>query len=195
MTLSLSRKTLPALLLPAVLALSGCAAERLYTVPIQDSATLSPQRISWRSVEVLDISMPGYAASGQMPTQQNDGSLKATRSVLWADDPVRSVTLELARLLRQITGAEVASEPWPFYDRAEVQVQVRVERMLAGADGTYRLAGQYFVAPLGNDGRQRSAIFDLSQPISDPDNPAAIATARSAVVVDLAQLIAREGLR
>ena len=51
----------------------------------------------------------------------------------------------LTRHLNRITSARVASEPWPFLDNAAAEVEVRIEDMLARADGTFVLSGQYFV--------------------------------------------------
>ena len=191
----IARLARPALLcLTAGLALAACSSARLYTVPVFPETGLGSASSSFRSVEVLDVSLPDYAAAGEIPMRQKDGSVKASRSVLWADEPVRSVTLELSRLLRQITGAQIAAEPWPFYDNAQAQLQVRVESMLAEGDGTFRLTGQYFVAP--TDGRRgRSDDFKISVPVATPGAPNAIAAARSQAVLTLAQKIARVGLR
>ncbi|QPM91240.1 PqiC family protein [Pseudooceanicola algae] len=180
------------------LVLAGCASEKLYTAPVfpGTGTSAAPARIPSRftSVEVQDVSLPDYAASGQIPERQADGSISSSRSVLWADEPTRAVTMELSRLLRQITGAEIAAEPWPFYDNAQAQLLVRVESMLAEGDGSFRLTGQFFVAP--RDGRSgRSSDFMISVPVAAPGGPGAIADARSAAVLALAQRIARDGLR
>ncbi|WP_010141211.1 PqiC family protein [Oceanicola sp. S124] len=178
----------------ALLALSACSVnERFYTVPPVPEASLSAQRIGFASVEVLDISLPDYAARQQIAQRQGDGSVSADKGVLWADLPARGMSLELARMLRRISGAQVASEPWPFADRAQARLDVRVEQMLAEGDGRFLLSGQYFVAP-DTGAAGRSGLFDIAVPIRG-EGPGAVAAARAEAVAALAQQIAGEGLR
>jgi uncharacterized lipoprotein YmbA len=150
--------------------------------------------ISYRTVEVLQVSLPTYAASEEIYVRGADGALTSSSDLLWADEPSRAVTLELTRYLSQITGAQVAPEPWPFADRAGARVDVRVEDMYAAADGRFIMTGQYFAAPEA-EGRDRSGLFSLSAPIAGEGGVAAIAAARGQVVRDLAAEIARRGLR
>lgn len=183
----------------AALALSACSADKLYTVPTavptaaSGQAAVSRISIAYGTVEVQDVSLPEYASGQAIPMRASDGSISSSRNLLWADLPTRAVTLELSRYLRQTTGAEIAPSPWPFLDRAEVRVDVRVEQMLAEADGTFRLSGQYFIAP-ETGARGRSALFDLTVPMAGPGT-AAIAAARGQAILQLAQVIARTGLR
>lgn len=178
----------------AVAVLAGCggAAQR-FTVP-PAAVPLQNVTIAYRSVELLEVSLPTYAASDEIHIRGDDGAVSSSSDTLWADQPARSVTLELSRYLAQMTGARVAPEPWPFADRAAVRVDVRVEEMLAEGNGTFLMTGQYFVAPeLG--GRDRSGLFSLSAPIVAEGGAAAIAAARGQVVRQLAEEIARKGLR
>ncbi|MBY5972480.1 membrane integrity-associated transporter subunit PqiC [Pseudooceanicola marinus] len=178
----------------AALALASCAAdERFYTVPDVAPETLAPVSIRYSSVEVLEVSLPDYAERQQIARRQADGAVAAETDVLWADLPSRGMSLELARHLGRITGVQVAGEPWPFNDRAQARLEVRVEQMLAEADGTFRLSGQYFVAPdLG--GRGRTGLFDITVPVAGP-GPSEIAAARAQAVAELAGQVARDGLR
>ncbi|MDF1856020.1 ABC-type transport auxiliary lipoprotein family protein [Pseudooceanicola sp.] len=185
-------------ILHAVLALSlltACSGEssQLYSVP---PAVVSGEkmRISYRSVELVEVSLPAYAASEEIHRRGNDGALTAQGGLLWSDAPARAVTLELARYLAQMTSARVAPEPWPFADRAAVRVDVRVEEMFADGDMLFRMSGQYFVAPDAG-GRDRSGLFSLSAPIAPGGGVAAVAAARGEVVRDLARDIAKDGLR
>ncbi|PJE27799.1 hypothetical protein SAMN06297129_0237 [Pseudooceanicola antarcticus] len=178
----------------ALLALAGCAKdERFYTVPQVASGALASQRIGFASVEVLEVSLPDYAGRQQIAVRQADGSVMAEGGELWADLPARGMSLELARMLARISGAQVASEPWPFADRAQARLDVRVEQMLAEGDGTFVLSGQYFVAP-DSAAAGRSGLFDIVVPVAG-EGPAAIAGARAQAVAALAAQIAREGLR
>lgn len=149
--------------------------------------------IAFGSVVVRDVSLPDYAASQEIFTQGADGALTSSPKLLWADEPARAITLELARHLTQLTGARVASEPWPFTSGPDAAVEVRVEQLMAGADGTLRMSGQYFVA--SESGRARSKLFDLSVPVAGPQGAAGIAAARGRIVRDLARAIASDALR
>ncbi len=149
--------------------------------------------ISFRSVVLRDVSLPDYASSQEIFTRGPDGALTSDPKLLWADEPARAITLELARYLTRITGARIASEPWPFSAGPDAAVEVRVEQLLADADGTLRLSGQYFVA--SESGRDASSLFDLSVPIDGQRSAADIAAARGRIVRDLARTIAAKSLR
>ncbi|WP_112322767.1 PqiC family protein [Oceanibium sediminis] len=174
--------------------LAACGGEPLrFAVP--DTAP-PEQRVSigYSSVELREVSLPTYAAGEEIALEQAPGVLSTSADRLWADDPARAVTLELSRSLLRITGAQIAPEPWPFEEFADARVEVRVEHMLAGADGQFRISGQYFVSPSERTGRARTRLFSLSVPMTGTA-PAAIAAARGQAVSQLAGLIARDGLR
>jgi uncharacterized lipoprotein YmbA len=172
--------------------LVGCGGPDL-RVAVPRAAVVERVPIAARSVEVREVSLPGYAASDDIFVDDGAGLIVSEADVLWADEPVRSVTLEIVRYLSQITGARVASEPWPFQSEAQLTVEIRIEQMLASADGTFRLAGHYFVgSPYG---RERAQLFDLSVPLGAGAGPPAIAAARGQAVRALAVDIARRGLR
>ena len=172
--------------------LAGCGTpDQRVAVPRADAGVV--QRISYGSVALRDVSLPTYAASEDIWVSGPDGRIVASDGLLWADDPARAITLELTRYMAQITGARVASEPWPFLDRPDAEVELRIEEMLAYADGTFRMAGQYFVAP--ENGRDRARLFALSVPIGGAFGAGDIAAARGAVMRQLAREIAVNGLR
>ncbi|WP_259990259.1 membrane integrity-associated transporter subunit PqiC [Sulfitobacter sp. S190] len=149
-------------------------------------------RIGFRSVEVKDVSLPSYAAADEIAQQGPDGTL-VTSSVLWADAPERAVALEISRNLARLSGARIASEPWPFEEEPAASLDVRFADLVAGTDGVFRATGQYFVGVY--QGRERSGLFDLSVAYDPAAGPAAIAQARGRVVLDLTKFIARNGLR
>jgi hypothetical protein len=151
--------------------------------------------IAYASVEVRDVLLPTYASLEEIFVETADGSLTSSPQLLWADDPTRAATLELTRSLSAITGARVASEPWPFDSYAEVRVEVRVEEFIASERGEFRLSGQYFVATFDGEGRDRAVPFRLTVPLIPEAGPAQIAAARAAVMAELAASIARDGLR
>lgn len=191
-------KTLP--LLPLCLLIAACsgAPEQRFAVPaVAPEARVS---IGYRSIEVRDIALPTYAQSEDIFIETADGALTSSE-VLWADDPSRAATLELARALSTITGARVASEPWPFSGYADARLEVRVEEFVASARGEFRIAGQYFVAPEEGLGRDRAGDFRIAVPLrTNADGvvdlgPASIAEARARAMAELAENVARDGLR
>lgn len=149
--------------------------------------------IGFGSVEIREVSLPTYAAADEIHQQAEGGVLKSDTAVLWADAPERAIALDLARNLSKLTGARVASDPWPFEAFPDARLEVRFEDLLPGADGVLRAAGQYFVGV--EEGRERAGLFDLSVPFAVEGGPAAIAAARGQIILDLAEFIARNGLR
>ncbi len=175
----------------AVLAfLAACGAPD--SIVVQSPAITETVRIGFRSLEVKDVSLPSYAAADEIAQQSPDGSL-ITSKVLWADSPDRAIGLELSRNLARLTRARIASEPWPFEEDAAAALDVRFSDLVAGTDGNFRAAGQYFVAVY--EGRERSGLFDLSVAYDPKGGPAAIANARGQIILDLAKYIASKGLR
>lgn len=183
------RPTLALVLLATVAACSG--PDRLLPTP----QTVAVERVASRfsSIEVLEVSLPTYAAGEEIVVEVVGGGLEAS-DLLWADDPTRAVTLALSRNLAEVTGARVAPQPWPFDSFPSARVDVRVEQFLTAADGTIRLSGQYFVADMDGQGRDRSRLFSLSTPFTNEDGINGAVVARGKLVADLAVLIARDGL-
>lgn len=182
---------------PAILgiamALSACGGTPdLYAVtppPVTEK-----QRIGFGAVEVRDVSLPTYAAADEIAVADESGKLVTDANTRWADAPERAVALELSRNLARLSGARVASEPWPFEGFPDARLEVRFESLIAGADGLFRAAGQYFVG-VSDGGRERSGLFDLAVPYDVEGGPQAIAAARGQLILDLATLIAKGGLR
>lgn len=179
------------LIIFSALLLTACGAEerRVAAPPV-----VVDERVASRfgSVEVLEVSLPTSAAGEEIMIEDADGALILTE-LLWADDPARAMTLQLTRNLTEITGATIAPEPWPFDGFAAARLDVRVERFVAGPTGAVTLSGQYFVADLDGRGRDRARLFSLTTQTSGLTVSDA-ARARSALVADLALLIARDGL-
>ena len=183
----------PAFLIVFLLAACGGGTVERFAVPAPAEAALPKLSSRYGSIEVRQVSLPTYAASEEIASRDAGGAITADKNLLWADEPARAMTLELARTLGLMTHAQVAAEPWPFLDRASALVDVRVEEMVADADGSFRLSGQYYVAPDSGVGG-RSGLFSLSQPVVG-EGAAAIAAARGLAVRALAEQIARKGLR
>lgn len=173
----------------ALLAACGGAPER-YGAPLAPSGARIG--ISVAFLEVRQVSLPSYALDEEIWVETSEGSLTADDGFLWADEPQRGVTQELARQLGQITGARVAAEPWPFDGLPQARLEVRVDEFVAGADGRFRIEGQYFAIAL-SAGRDRASDFSVSAPIAAESGAPGIARARASAVRDLARLIAAEG--
>ncbi|NDV01662.1 PqiC family protein [Pseudoroseicyclus tamaricis] len=181
---------------PLLVALSGCSflggPDQLYAVPQVTPSEQIP--IAFSSVEVRDVSLPSYANYEEIYVEAVDGTLAAEDGLLWADDPARSVSLELVRALSALTGVIVAGEPWPFDPYPAARVEVRVEEMIASRSGEFRLSGQYFIAALDGSGGDSAELFSITSPLAADAGAAAIAAARGAAVAELARQIARGGL-
>ncbi len=180
------------LVIATLIALAACGsdADRYAVTP---PAVTESIRIGFGSVEIRDISLPSYAAADEIHQQVEGGILKSSTSVLWADAPERAIALDLSRNLAKMSGARIASEPWPFESFPDARLEIRFEELLASADGVFRASGQYFVAV--EEGRERSGLFDLAVPFALEGGPAAIATARGQIILDLAEFVARNGLK
>ena len=170
-------------------ALVGCAShlDRLAMVPVASDLKLSPL-VS--SAMVRTVSLPTYAAIDEIAFELPGGLIANNTDVLWADDQQRAVTLVLTRNLSNILNTDVGAEPWPFVGLPDVAIDVRVERMLAGAEGVFHLTGQFYVGGDGIDFRNLTHSFDIS--IAMPDQSlASIASAQAAALLSLSEEIAR----
>lgn len=177
------------------LLLAACSGGTPDLYPVQPPQVTETIRIAYRSVEVRDVSLPTYAAAQEIAVEDENGKLLTETNTLWADAPERAVALELAGNLARLSKAQVASEPWPFEAFPEARLDVRFESLLAGADGSFRATGQYFVAVADGRRAERSGLFDLSVPYDPEGGPQAIAQARGQIILDLSEDIARNGLR
>lgn len=183
-------KTITALALSALL--GACGSSDRFSAPTP--AIEQSQRIAFRSIEVRDVSLPSYAAADEIHTQTPDGTMVSSKKTLWGDAPERAVALDMALALSKMTGARVASEPWPLEAYPQARLELRFAQLIAGTDGIFRTSGQYFVAVL-DGGAERSGLFDLTLAYDPAGGPNAIAAARTQIIVDLARFIARDGLR
>ncbi|QFS84973.1 hypothetical protein FIU97_18960 (plasmid) [Roseivivax sp. THAF40] len=174
-----------------VATLAACGTETRFSSPvIPPEARVTS---SFPSLEVAEVTLPSYASAEDIYIRDEAGAISPA-GPLWADLPARSITLQLSRDLGTITNATVAPEPWPFRPFPAATVDVRIEELLATAEGVFLLSGQYFIAPEAG-GRASSGQFAIEEAIiGDPGSAAAIAIARGRAVSRLAEQIAREGL-
>ncbi|OSP56811.1 membrane integrity-associated transporter subunit PqiC [Pseudoruegeria sp. SK021] len=142
------------------------------------------------SVEIRDLSLPRYAASDDLVVLGEDGVVETVTNTVWADTPERSITLSLATNLGAITGARVASEPWPFSTSPEAQVVVTVTRLLGQPGGQLQFTGQYAISAVASSISDRSGSFNIVVPV-EGTGPDALARAQGAAISQLSEIIAR----
>jgi hypothetical protein len=177
-----------AVFLGLLLLLPACADNSArFLIDPPAAATQTPVRVS--TIEVREASLPGHAAAIEIAQQDEGGALHNLDDALWADDPVRAVTTALARSLDLATTATVAAEPWPLDEPAQARIDLRVERMLARADGVFELSGQYAIASPDGIIRERLVRFDILVTITTPGS-AGIAAASGEAIARLAADIA-----
>ncbi len=177
------------LLIACFTALAACSApiDRLALTPQTSALELRPLV---GSAMVRTVSLPTYAAAEEVARELPGGLIASNEDVLWADAPDRAVTMMLTTNLGDILNTDVGPEPWPFVGLPDVSIDVRVARMLAGADGAFHLTGQFYVGGDGIDFRNSTDSFDISVPMTDQTLPN-IATAQSAALLLLSEQIAR----
>ncbi|WP_045389655.1 membrane integrity-associated transporter subunit PqiC [Falsirhodobacter sp. alg1] len=181
--------------LPLVLvlaALAGCGTAPGYE--LQTAPATARLNTAAQSIMVREVSLPDYAADDTMARQNANGSVELLSRVRWADLQPRAITLALAKQLNGSLSATVAPEPWPLSGLPDGEVDVRIDRILAGADGMFHLDGVYYVRAEGVSLGATSRDFAISVPLSGTDG-AQIAAAQSTAVSQLAAQIARSVAR
>ncbi len=189
-----------ALLICLPLALAACSDPEKtgrYLVDRPAAAKSLPNKLGM--TELREVSLPEYAAGQEVAWQTEDGAVRSNPKSIWADAQPRAVTHFLAREISTLSGATVISEPWPLSQPPANKLEVRVERMLAGADGLFHLSGRYFLAPdmlsdidalNGGGGGDVVRRFDIQVPLG-AEGPGAIAAAQGQALSILAEQIAR----
>ena len=187
--------TLRPLALSALALLAACGGPGPLLIAVPPAPAEERVGIAFASVEVLEVSLPTYAEGEEIFIQSTGGALTQAGGAVWADDPSRALTLDLSRALGDLTGAQVAPDPWPFEEGPEAQVDVRVAEFAPDlTQSAFVLRGQYFVASQDGSGRDRAAEFRVAAPLPSEPGPAAIAAARAQATLLLAREIANRGL-
>ena len=183
-------RTLPLLLAP--LALGGClAAEPLrYAIEPAVSAAAERVRTSADTILIAEVSLPAYARETRLFVETNEDTLEEIENADWADEPERAFANVLVRELTEITGSDVAIEPWPLGGVPEAELRVRVSHMVRRNDGILELAGHYAIRRDELESRNRIELFSLQVPAPSPE-PAAVVRAHAAAWRELAGIIAR----
>ena len=184
------------LVLGTILVLAACGGPGPLLIAVPPLSSAERIDVAFASLEVAEVSLPAYAEGDEIFVQGQGGALTQTGGALWADDPSRALTLELSRLLNELTDARVAPDPWPFQEDPEARLDIRVAQFAPDLTrGVFVLRGQYFVASQEEGGPDRAREFEVAGRLPAEVGPAAIAAARSEATVQLARLIAAEGLR
>lgn len=182
----MTMKFLPLLLLPL---LAACGTEPRYR--IDSAAPVTAQRLAVSTLEVREVSLPAYAEASEILIEDASGALTQVESALWADDPRRAMTQSLAERLGLISSATVAAEPWPLEEPSQAAVHVRVSSMVARANGTFELSGQYALSSYDRIIRERVTRFDIRTQLPSA-GAAGIAAAAGAATDQLADRIASD---
>ncbi|MBT0959451.1 membrane integrity-associated transporter subunit PqiC [Alphaproteobacteria bacterium KMM 3653] len=176
-----------------LLILTGCGGAT-DLVAVNEPTAKGSYRVSLSTLELREPSLPSYALADEISVEAEDGTLVSIPDVLWADKPERAIALELTRHLSGLTRARIAASPWPFEALPEGTLDLRFETLLARANGSFQVTGQYFVGRL-DAGPERSGFFDLSVPIAEPVSPVTVSQARGRAIALLAEDLAKNALR
>jgi uncharacterized protein len=162
-----------------------------FPIAAETVPSVTKTKVAVGTVEVREVSLPAYAAASEIVVEQEGGALTVVPKAVWADDPVRGVTGALARSLDLRSTASVAAEPWPLAQSADVQVEVRIDRMIAKLNGEFELSGQFAIA--APDGAIRESVqrFAVTAPLAD-NSPASVAQATGVAIDALASDIVKK---
>lgn len=172
--------------IPLVLVLAACGTDQRYLIDPPQVA--GSARVQVATLEVLEVSLPAYAEASEILVEGPDGGLTPISNALWADDPVRAVTLAIAEQVGAGSSAIAAPEPWPLEEDAQAAVSVTVAQLVAQSDGALRMTGQYAISSYDRIVRERIVPFSIVQPMVD-GTPNAIAAATGAAISQLSSEI------
>ncbi|WP_292292900.1 PqiC family protein [Marivita sp.] len=159
------RSTLIAIALP--LAACGTGESARYLIDSPPVTTGAETRVSVRTVELRDVSLPTHASGTSILVREADGGLRPIGNAEWADDPERAVTGTLAQLLDERSTATVAAEPWPLRDGPSARLDIRIDKMLANVSGVFEITGQAAVSAVEGNPRERVERFRVAVPITE----------------------------
>lgn len=131
------------------------------------AATSSATRVSVRTVELRNVSLPSHASGSEILVRDETGALRPLGDAVWADDPERAVTGTLAQLLDDRSSATVSAEPWPLFNGPSARLEVRIDKMLANVTGVFEITGQAAVSAVDGRPRERVERFAISAPLTE----------------------------
>lgn len=172
-----------------IAALTACSTPSTLQYAI-DTPTVTEGKAARTTVEVLEVSLPLYAESQEIPLAEASGAIRTDASSLWADTPTRAISINLAESLSKMTRTVAAVEPWPLEDAAQAKLDVRVKTLLASVRGSLQFSGQYFI--VYDTGRAPTAQwFDITVPLTGQGG-SDISAATGIAVNELAQRVAND---
>jgi uncharacterized lipoprotein YmbA len=173
-----------------LLLLAGCLGSSPDRFLVETTASTEKVRTDARTISITKISLPTYATEAGIFVQNQAGAIVAISKADWADDTERAMRLFLVRNLAEISGAEVASDPWPLGGIPEAEIRIDVEQMLVDSSGVMRLSGQFSIRRDVASSRNRIRQFNIaiSAKSSDPSN---VVEAHGRAWQELAGTIAR----
>ena len=149
------------LLMPLLL-LSGCTGTNHDRFLIEPVASVTTVKTGARTISITTVNLPTYAKESGIFIQNAAGAIVAITKADWADDTERAMRLFLVRSLADISGAQVASDPWPLGGVPEAEVRIDVEQMLVDSSNTMRLSGQFSIRRDRAESRSRIRQFNIT---------------------------------
>lgn len=177
------------LVLVLPLAACGSADSARYLIDPPAGTASTETRVSVRTLELRDVSLPSHASGSEILVRDETGALRPLGDAVWADDPERAVTGTLAQLLDARSTATVAAEPWPLFDAPSARLEVRIDKMLANATGVFEITGQAAVSSTDGRARDRVERFSVVVPLAEVTASAVTDAQGRALVVLADELI------
>lgn len=172
------------------LLLVGCMGEQRDRFLIDANSLEAKVPTDARTISVLKINLPTYATEAGILIQNETGAIVSLPKADWADDTERAMRLFLVRNLASITGAEVASDPWPLGGIPEAEIRIDIEQMLVDNSNTMRLSGQFSIRRDVIRTRSRIRQFNITSKARS-SNPEDVVDAHSSAWQELARTIAK----
>jgi len=149
-------------LLISFLLLSGCTGTNHDRFLIEPVASATTVKTDARTISITTVNLPTYAKESGIFVQNAAGAIVAIPKADWADDSERAMRLFLVRSLASISGAQVASDPWPLGGVPEAEIRIDVEQMLVDSSNTMRLSGQFSIRRDRAESRSRIRQFNIT---------------------------------
>ncbi len=149
-------------LLMPILLLSGCTGANHDRFLIEPVAAATTVKTDARTISITTVNLPTYAKESGIFVQNGAGAIVAIPKADWADDTERAMRLFLVRSLADISGAQVASDPWPLSGVPEAEIRIDVEQMLVDSSNTMRLSGQFSIRRDRAESRSRIRQFNIA---------------------------------
>ena len=170
--------------------LAACSAAAPDRFLVESVSTGQTVKIGSKTISVMSINLPSFANETRIYVQNDRGALVAIPKSDWADDTERAMRLHLVRSLASMTGADVASDPWPLGGIPEAEVRVDVEQMYVDKRGIMRLSGQFSIRRDRAENRNQIRQFEVETKAA-ARTPAAIVDAHGKAWQQLAYKIAK----